>query len=62
MGIEAWSRGARPVVMVERDAAACRLIERNLLRLGLETAPGLTVEKADAGRWIRSSSWPGELG
>jgi 16S rRNA (guanine966-N2)-methyltransferase len=60
VGIEAWSRGARPVVMVERDAAACRLIERNLLRLGLESVPGLTVEKAEVGRWIRNSTWPGE--
>ncbi len=34
MGIEAWSRGAGPVVIAERDAAAAKGIEQNLAALG----------------------------
>jgi 16S rRNA (guanine(966)-N(2))-methyltransferase RsmD len=38
LGLEALSRGARRVVFVERDAAACRAITANLESLGLEGA------------------------
>jgi 16S rRNA (guanine(966)-N(2))-methyltransferase RsmD len=35
VGLEAWSRGASPVILVERDAAALRLIRRNLELCGV---------------------------
>lgn len=34
LGLEALSRGAARVVFIDRDPAACRLIERNLATLG----------------------------
>jgi 16S rRNA (guanine966-N2)-methyltransferase len=38
MGLEAMSRGARRCVFVEADAAACRTIQQNLVRLELTGA------------------------
>lgn len=35
VGLEAWSRGASPVILVERDPASIRLIQRNLELCGL---------------------------
>lgn len=35
VGIEAWSRGARPVAWVESDAAALGVLRRNLNALGI---------------------------
>lgn len=35
VGLEAWSRGASPVILVERDPAAIRQIQRNLELCGL---------------------------
>ncbi len=45
LGFEALSRGARRVVMVERDRENCRLLEENAGRLG---AQGLTIVCGDA--------------
>jgi len=38
MGLEALSRGAARCVFVERDREACRVLERNLVKLGLTGA------------------------
>jgi 16S rRNA (guanine(966)-N(2))-methyltransferase RsmD len=45
LGLEAASRGAREVVLVERDAGACRALEENLRLLG--PAP-VRLVRADA--------------
>lgn len=50
MGLEALSRGAASCLFVERDRSACRVIERNLARLGLA---GGRVRCADAARALR---------
>ena len=47
MGIEALSRGAKRCVFVERDRDACRVIERNLEKLGLTGAVVLARDAAD---------------
>lgn len=54
VGLEALSRGARPVWLVEQDPAALRVIRRNLELLGLESAPGgdVVVVQADVGAWL----------
>ncbi len=53
VGFEAWSRGARPVRLVERHRASLKVIERNLGRLGLEGDPDAPViVRADAGTLI----------
>jgi 16S rRNA (guanine966-N2)-methyltransferase len=48
MGLEALSRGAARCVFVERDAEACRVIERNLEKLGLTGAVVLRREVVEA--------------
>lgn len=49
MGIEAWSRGAWPVTIVERDAVAARGIEANLAALKLAThARPVVLTRGDA--------------
>ncbi len=45
MGLEALSRGARRCVFVESGQEAARVIQTNLLKLGL---PGAIVQKRDA--------------
>ena len=50
MGLEALSRGATRCVFVERDRAACRVIERNLEKLRLT---GAVVLCQDARRALR---------
>ena len=50
MGLEALSRGATRCVFVERDRAACRVIEHNLEKLRLT---GAVVLCQDAGRALR---------
>jgi len=45
MGLEALSRGAARVLFVDSDREACRTIERNLAKLGLE---GGYVRRGDA--------------
>ena len=54
MGLEALSRGAAHATFVESDREACRTINRNLDKLGLEQATvlcqdALTALRADAG-------------
>jgi 16S rRNA (guanine966-N2)-methyltransferase len=59
MGIEALSRGAARCLFVEQDREACRVIERNLEKLGLtgaivlrrEAVEALREEKARAARY-----------
>ncbi len=51
MGLEALSRGAALVVLVEHHPAALRLIARNLATLG--AAERVTVKKFDLGRGLR---------
>ena len=48
MGLEALSRGAVRCVFVERDRAACRVIERNLEKLRLTGAVVLCQDAARA--------------
>ena len=48
MGLEALSRGAARCVFVERDRSACRVIERNLAKLGLTGAVILCQDAARA--------------
>ena len=51
-GIEALSRGCARAVLVEGDAAACRVIEENLRRTRLG---GGTVVSGDVGRFLAGS-------
>lgn len=51
LGFEAASRGARRVVMVERDAAACRALQANREALA---ATAVAVVRADALEFLRS--------
>jgi 16S rRNA (guanine966-N2)-methyltransferase len=46
IGVEAFSRGARQVILVESDAKACRLIRENLTSLGIRA--GIELISADA--------------
>lgn len=54
MGIEALSRGAARCVFVEQDREACRVIERNLEKLGLTGARVLRRDAVDALREERA--------
>ncbi len=54
MGLEALSRGASSCVFVERDRAACRVIERNLEKLQLAGAVVLCQEAVRALREERA--------
>lgn len=71
LGFEAASRGARRVVMVERDAEVLRALERTRTLLGaasveLVRADALEFLRADSGRYdivfldppFRSAAWP----
>lgn len=49
LGFEAASRGAARVVLVERDAAACAVLEKNRGMLG---AAGVEVARAEAFAWL----------
>ena len=51
LGLEAASRGARRVVMVERDPGACRILETNRVALG---ATQVELARADALEFLRS--------
>ncbi|GIU95431.1 MAG: methyltransferase small [Gaiellaceae bacterium] len=57
LGIEALSRGARSCLFVERDPRACRVIERNLERLGLDELS--VVRCADVARALRGEAASG---
>ncbi|MDH3284574.1 MAG: 16S rRNA (guanine(966)-N(2))-methyltransferase RsmD [Acidobacteriota bacterium] len=51
---EAFSRGARPIELVESDPRVIVTIERNLGRLGIEIAPhAAVVHCAEVGAWLR---------
>jgi 16S rRNA (guanine966-N2)-methyltransferase len=52
VGLEAAARGAAPVTWVERDAAACRVIERNRRDLGAEG----WVVRQEVGAFLASTS------
>jgi len=58
VGLEAYSRGARPVVLVENDRHAADTIRRNVERLGLDpcATDGLVLARAEAGQWLRSAA------
>ena len=56
LGIEAASRGAGDVVLVERDFALARGIEANLARLKVANA---RVENRDALAWLARPLWEG---
>jgi 16S rRNA (guanine966-N2)-methyltransferase len=53
LGLEAASRGAREVVLVERDAKACRALEQNVRLLG--PAP-VRLVRADALEFLASDA------
>jgi 16S rRNA (guanine(966)-N(2))-methyltransferase RsmD len=55
LGLEAASRGAREVVMVERDARACRALEENLRLLG---PASIRLVRADALEFLASDAGP----
>ena len=55
VGLEAISRGAQPVVLVERDLRTATEIERHIATFGV--AELATVVRADAYRW--AEKWPG---
>ncbi len=52
LGIEALSRGAGRAVFVDQDAAACRVLRRNLQELGL--LPRAQVIELPLGRFLSS--------
>lgn len=54
VGLEALSRGADPVVLVERDRNALRTIHRNLELLKLSPGEEVQVAPVDVGRWLDS--------
>lgn len=58
VGLEAYSRGARPVVLVEHDRRAVETIRRNLQRLGLDprSAAAPVLVAGEAGRWLRGAA------
>ncbi len=58
VGLEALSRGARPVFLVERDRAALGTIARNLELLHIPPAGNdeLRVVKAEAGAWLSGAA------
>jgi 16S rRNA (guanine966-N2)-methyltransferase len=53
-GIEALSRGAARVVFVDRDRAACAVIEANLRSTGL-AGPAAIVRRSDAAAYLDSA-------
>lgn len=58
VGLEAVSRGAQPVTLVERDFRTAEAIEQHAKEFGV--ADQVTVVRADAYRW--ADRWPGESG
>ncbi|MDQ7007050.1 MAG: 16S rRNA (guanine(966)-N(2))-methyltransferase RsmD [Acidobacteriota bacterium] len=52
VGFEALSRGARPVVLVEKSRVALRAIDSNIERLALGDAAHLRVVRADVQAWL----------
>lgn len=58
LGLEALSRGAAQVVLVEQHAAACEVIRRNVAAVGL---PGSTVLQIDAAHLVTRAPVPCDL-
>lgn len=58
VGLEAFSRGAEPVLLVEKDRAALAVLRRNLDLLRVADDPRLSVRAVDAGRFL-SRGWDG---
>src|SRR5262245_27934800 len=58
LGLEAWSRGAAEVVLVEREPRALALIERN--RRALEPSEQVQVVRDDAVRFL-AAAHPGRF-
>jgi 16S rRNA (guanine966-N2)-methyltransferase len=56
VGLEALSRGAAEALLIESDAAAVRVIRRNIETLGL---PGANVIQDRVGRALRRGPGPG---
>ncbi len=61
VGLEALSRGARPVILVERAREALATIRRNLELLGLEPGSEIRLVRADVGAWLAGPG-PAEVG
>jgi len=53
LGLEAFSRGARSVLFVDRSRPVVQALRRRLKRLGLEGRPEIRVQQLEAGRAIR---------
>lgn len=53
LGFEAGSRGAARVVMLERDAELCRLLQESCRRLQAQT---LQIEQTDSLVWMRRAA------
>lgn len=58
LGFEALSRGARAVVMVERDQQLVGLLEASRVRLGATQAE---VARADAFKWLEQAHEPFDI-
>lgn len=58
VGLEAISRGARPVIFIERDLRQAHDISRYLEEFGVADLARIT--RADAYRWARAWEAPGE--
>lgn len=56
VGLEAYSRGARPVVLVDKDRKALETIRRNVRLLEGDGPPleGLKIVAEDVLRWLRA--------
>ena len=54
LGLEALSRQAASLVLVEKDAEVIRCLRRNLTMLGLQERRDVAVVPADALRYLRS--------
>ena len=52
VGLEAHSRGAGPVIMIERDVRLANEITRHLQLF--QAGPDVTVLRADAYRWVKT--------
>lgn len=52
LGLEALSRGAGRVVLVEQDARACRVINDNIDAVGL---PGAVCYRREVSRWLAAT-------
>jgi 16S rRNA (guanine(966)-N(2))-methyltransferase RsmD len=57
LGFEAVSRGARSVVLVERERQAVRCLRDNARKLDIEDA--CSIVQADAGHWLDRFGGPG---